>query len=117
MSCIVYQKNKANGTIYAYESESYRDPVTKKPRCKRTYLGRVDPVTKQIIPKSTEQGKRNRASSAGTSGMVPEAIRNELTSQRERIRQLQSQVDELSHRDKESTELISKMKRLLASYD
>lgn len=117
MSCIVYQKNKANGVIYAYESKSYRDPVTKKPRCKRTYLGRVDPVTNRIIPKAEEPGRRNRASSAGDSGFIPEPIRDELRRQNELIRQLQSQVNELSRRDKESTELISKMKRLLASYD
>ena len=39
------------GYEYAYESVSYRDPVTKKPKSKRTYLGRVDPVTREILPK------------------------------------------------------------------
>ena len=59
MSCIVYQTNKKTGVVYAYESESYRDPVTRKPTSRRTYLGRVDPVTKAIIGKA-EAGKRNR---------------------------------------------------------
>ena len=57
MATIVYQTNKNNGKVYAYRSESYRDPVTKKPRSRRTYLGRVDPSTKRIIPKG-EKGKR-----------------------------------------------------------
>ena len=48
-----------SNTKYAYRSESYRDPVTKKPKSRRTYLGRVDPVTNEIIPKAAE-GKRNR---------------------------------------------------------
>ena len=51
MSCIIYQTNKKTGIKYAYKSESYRDPVTKKPRSKRTYLGRVDPITDEIIQK------------------------------------------------------------------
>lgn len=59
MSCIVYLTNKKTNTKYAYRSESYRDPVTKKPKSRRTYLGRVDPVTNEIIPKAAE-GKRNR---------------------------------------------------------
>ena len=45
MSCIVYLTNKKTNTKYAYRSESYRDPETKKPKSRRTYLGRVDPVT------------------------------------------------------------------------
>ena len=60
MASIVYRTNKKNGVVYAFRSESYRDPVTKQPKSRRTYLGRVDPVTKEIIPKA-EDGKRNRA--------------------------------------------------------
>ena len=59
MSCIVYITNKKTNTKYAYRSDSYRDPVTKQPKSKRTYLGRVDPITNEIIPKA-EKGKRNR---------------------------------------------------------
>ena len=60
MGCIVYQENKKTGVVYAYWNESYRDPVTKKPTSKRTYMGRVDPITKEIVEK-TEKGKRNRS--------------------------------------------------------
>ena len=60
MASIVYRTNKKNGVVYAFRSESYRDPVTKQPKSRRTYLGRVDPVTKEIIPKA-EDGKRNRS--------------------------------------------------------
>ena len=59
MSCIVYLTNKKTNTKYAYRSESYRDPETKKPKSRRTYLGRVDPITNKIIPKAAK-GKRNR---------------------------------------------------------
>ena len=38
MACIIYREDKKTGTKYAYRSESYRDPQTKKPKSKRTYL-------------------------------------------------------------------------------
>ena len=82
MSCIVYITNKKTNTKYAYRSESYRDPVTKQPKSRRTYLGRVDPETNEIIPKATN-GKRNRtpiqSSSTGdspSSGILEQKIVN-----------------------------------------
>lgn len=122
MSCIVYLKNKKTGVVYAYESESYRDPVTKKPKSKRTYLGRVDPVTKMIIPKA-EDGKRNRAKSAGAYGMLPDEtvqeindLKKQIKQANEQIIQLQAQVDELTITDQKKTELISQMSLLLKPY-
>ena len=46
--------------MYAYWNESYRDPITRKPTARRTYMGRVDPKTKEIIKKA-ENGRRNRS--------------------------------------------------------
>ena len=46
--------------MYAYWNESYRDPITRKPTARRTYMGRVDPETKEIVKKA-ENGKRNRS--------------------------------------------------------
>ena len=57
MSRIVYQTNKNAGTKYAYLSESYRDPKTGTPKSRRTYLGRVDPETGDIIPKAARGGR------------------------------------------------------------
>jgi len=50
MVAIVYQTNKKTGVTYAYESESYWDKEKQQSRAKRTCIGRVDPVTKQIVP-------------------------------------------------------------------
>ena len=58
MACVIIVKNKKSGNEYAYQSVSYRDPVTKKPRNKRTYLGRVDPISREIIPPKKE-GRKN----------------------------------------------------------
>ena len=67
MAFIVYRKNKKTGMTYAYRSESYRDPKTKKPKSRRTYLGRVDPSTGTIIPKGPA-GTRNNSPLEQTGG-------------------------------------------------
>mgnify|MGYP002857860378 CR=1 FL=1 len=89
MACIIYQTNKKTGIKYAYRSESYRDPETKKPKSRRTYLGRVDPITNEIIPKA-DTGKRNRSPIASDS--VSEKIQSELREKNNTIKQLERQV-------------------------
>ena len=55
MSCIVYQTNKKTGVKYAYESISYWDKEKQQPRSKRKYIGRVDPITGEIIRKDDKK--------------------------------------------------------------
>ena len=55
MACIVYRTD-AGGRTYAYSSESYWDKSKGQPRSKRTYLGRVNPETGEII-KGRQNGK------------------------------------------------------------
>ena len=50
MASIVKQTDKRSGITYAYESISYWDKEKKMPRCKRKLIGRVDPVTGEIVP-------------------------------------------------------------------
>lgn len=59
---IVKYKNQS-GITYAYESVSVWDPEKKQSRPKRTYLGRVDEKTGEII-KTT--GKRGRPRKDGS---------------------------------------------------
>ncbi len=47
---IVYQTDKRSGITYAYENQSYWDKELKSSRSKRKLIGRVDPVTKEILP-------------------------------------------------------------------
>ena len=47
---IVYQVNKKSGVTYAYESSSYWDKEKQQSRAKRKCLGKVDPITGEIIP-------------------------------------------------------------------
>lgn len=59
---VIYRlsNKQKTGVVYAYLQTAFRDPVSKKPKSKRTYLGRVDPITGKIVPKETD-GKRNRS--------------------------------------------------------
>ena len=50
MASIIKQTDKRSGITYAYESVSYWDKEKKMPRSKRTLIGRVDPVTGEIVP-------------------------------------------------------------------
>jgi hypothetical protein len=46
---IIHQHDKRSGITYAYESHSYWDKEKKVSRAKRTLIGRVDPVTGDIV--------------------------------------------------------------------
>jgi transposase len=61
MVSIVFHVDKKTGARYAYKSESYRDPVTKQPRTNQTYLGKEDPITKEIITTNRNENLPNNA--------------------------------------------------------
>lgn len=99
MTSIVYQTDKRSGSTYAYRSEPTRDPKTGRPTQKRTYLGRVDPETGEIVPKAAK-GKRNRTKigddsprEATTAAVA--SLKDENERLRAEVARLQSRVDEL----------------------
>ena len=47
---IIHQHDKRTGNTYAYESHSYWDKEKKMTRAKRKLIGRVNPVTGEIVP-------------------------------------------------------------------
>lgn len=47
---IIHQYDKRSGLTYAYESHSYWDKEKRMTRAKRKLIGRVDPVTGEIVP-------------------------------------------------------------------
>jgi transposase len=47
---LVYLKNKKNGVTYVYESSGYWDKEKQQARNRRTCIGKLDPVTGEIIP-------------------------------------------------------------------
>jgi len=57
---IVKVHNKARNVTYVYESVSYWDKELKQPRSHRKLIGRIDPVTGDIVP----TGKRSKPDAA-----------------------------------------------------
>ena len=112
MASTVYQTNKKTGVVYAYHSESYRDPITKQPKVRRTYLGRVDPETHLIIPKA-EEGKRNTSKignkmEEAVQTIMPVEATKILNEKTEQIKLLQ---DEIATLKSESADEIAKLQK------
>jgi hypothetical protein len=57
---IVKVHNKARNITYVYESVSYWDKELKQPRSHRKLIGRIDPVTGDVVP----TGKRSNQGAA-----------------------------------------------------
>ena len=47
---IVHVYNRARGVTYVYESQSYWDKELKQPRSNRKLIGKLDPVTGEVVP-------------------------------------------------------------------
>ena len=61
MACVIKVTDKRSGITYAYRSVSYWDKEKKAPRNRRTLIGRVDPVTGEIVP---TDGRRRKSTTA-----------------------------------------------------
>ena len=59
---IIKQLNKKTGITYVYESHSFRDKTTKKPRSTRKLIGRIDDATGEIIPTRKKRNINTTAS-------------------------------------------------------
>lgn len=77
---IVRYVNKKTGTVSLYESTSHYDPKTKQSRPIRKYLGREDPITKELIPSSGRRGRKPKTepSSVDASDSVTETLRFQI---------------------------------------
>ena len=74
---IVYQQNKKSGVIYAYENRAYWDTEKKQSRATRKCLGKVDPLTGEIVPTRGRKAKSDTADinvveAMGQSAKIPE---------------------------------------------
>ena len=76
MSCIVKQKKKGTSTIYAYRSESYWVPNV-GPRSKRKLIGKVDPVTGEIVP-TGQRGRPKKVQDQATATGVKDSVTDEV---------------------------------------
>lgn len=60
MSCLV-KSRRPNGTVYVYRSTSVWDSEKGYPVPKRTLVGKLDPVSGELIPTRKQNRKKGRA--------------------------------------------------------
>lgn len=107
MATIVYQIDKKTGTKYAYSSEPYWDKNVKRPRSKRTYLGKVDPETGEIIPKKDAKFPAKDPEGAETSG-EQERLSLQLKEALEENRLLKKEIEELRELCRQAAATLSR---------
>ena len=63
---IVKSYSKQNDTTYVYEQDMKWNPVTKRPEGTRKLIGKIDPVTGDIIP-TERRGRKKKEKTDSTS--------------------------------------------------
>ena len=112
MACIVYRTD-SGGRVYAYSSESYWDKEKRQPRSKRTYLGRVNPETGEII-KGRREGKNYKPPNPKSGGA--QSSGSETNPEVERLfRMVQSRDETVSRLTQENKALQHKMDKIIRS--
>lgn len=116
MSCIVYQINKKTGEKYAYESISYWDKDKKQPRSKRKYIGKVDPITGEIIKSRKDSDTLPQDDTTGDSADV-ERLQKKLAEKDSLIESLRNDLGNLTAKYDEAVETIRKISALAGTFE
>ncbi len=109
--------NKQNGVTYVYEViENYWDKEKKQSRSKRKLIGKIDPVTGEIVPTSS-RGRPKRSDDSADYKALYEKAQKELTAKDKRIAELEDIImdylrDEV--RTLDDTESSLKQRRIKA---
>lgn len=107
---IVKMKNKVTGITYVYESVSYWDKEKKQPRNKKKLIGKIDPITGEVV--STHKKKQDTALALDDEERKKYA--DEISSLNLKITQQQSEIDKLK---KTNQALINQLKNLVNQYE
>lgn len=95
---IVKVYNKKMDVTYVYESESYWDKEKQQPRNRRKLIGKLDPVTGEVVP--TGKPGRRPASATPVAEQTPATV--DATSECENLRaiieQKESEITKLKGR-------------------
>lgn len=117
MACTVYRKDK-DGRIYAYSSESYWDKEKGQPRSKRTYLGRVNPETGEII-RGRQNGKnyKEKRVEPVSAAQEPEVqrLQEALASKEAELAELRQTVKSLQNQHSSTVRSLQKIAEIASS--
>jgi hypothetical protein len=67
MASVTHHRNKKTGTVYVYSVESYWDKEKKAPRNRQVCLGKLDPITGEVIPSKRRKKKVAESNDDGIS--------------------------------------------------
>lgn len=126
MSCIVKQKRKGTDTVYVYRSESVWVPGV-GPRSKRTLIGKLDPVSGEVVP----TGKRGRkkkepeqpapGQAVGSEAAAPDATGDDLQRTKQALidtvaesQEMEQTLDALERENALPREELAQMKAQMA---
>ncbi|MBQ3972052.1 MAG: hypothetical protein II687_07610 [Selenomonadaceae bacterium] len=113
MACIVYRTD-SQGRKYAYSSESYWDKEKGQSRSRRTYLGRVNPETGEII-KGRKDGKNYKARPKDQPENVDETLVSELRASLQKKGEEVADLQEENRKLKEQVRKLTKLCREIAA--
>ena len=109
--------NKQNDVTYVYEViENYWDKEKKQSRSKRKLIGKIDPVTGEIVPTSS-RGRPKKSDDSADYKVLYEKAQKELAAKDKRIAELEGVIrdylkDEVNALDE--TESSLKQRRMKA---
>lgn len=112
---IIKQLNKKTGITYVYESHSFRDKTTKKPRSTRKLIGRIDDATGEIIPTRKKRNINTTASEDAnniTTNKDDAAVSLDIVKEKDAI--ITEQRRQISSLLKEKEELAKELEHLAA---
>ena len=109
---IIKQTNKKTGITYVIDSESYWDKEKQQPRSRRKIIGKIDPITGEVVPTNRHQKRKSCATEpAPISASV--SADDEARTDQARIRELEKQVSKLQ---KQKEALLKELDLLTAKY-
>lgn len=112
---IIKQLNKKTGITHVYESHSFRDKTTKKPRSTRKLIGRIDDATGEIIPTRKKRNINTTASEDAnniTTNKDDAAVSLDIVKEKDAI--ITEQRRQISSLLKEKEELAKELEHLAA---
>lgn len=117
---IITQYHKDTDTTYAYESISYWDAEKQQSRSKRKCIGKVDPLTGEIVPTGKRGRKRKDPDcSEADNGRLTDLTRQldqakaDISSLKSRNADLTEEVRQLTRENQKLTAVIRKTRSLL----
>lgn len=111
---IIKQYHKDTNTTYVYESTSYWDAEKQQSRSKRRVIGKLDPVTGEIIPTGKRGRKKGSASEITNAQETNNPVQPIDAGIQEQLRQHQIEISTLKEQVVSLTNENRKLKAALS---